>query len=364
MHTLNLAEALAEQNVDVTVHSLARGGDTAFFRPVADDVNVRVYPFPDVDGESVGQRILRSIATLSASLTMDSADIVHAQDCISANAVADCVRTVHHIDNFTTPELVECHDRAIRRPFAHVCVSQSVATELSLDWGINATVIPNGVDADRFGRAAADDNDAKGKRASWRSLLGARFILTVGGIEPRKGTIDLVEAMAIVQQVHPDVPLVIAGGETLFDYRDYREEFDRRCETLGVHPILLGPVEDDLLPSLVAACDVFAFPSVKEGFGLAPMEALAAGRPLVCRSLPVLEEVFAGAAGFASTVEDFAARLIEVLDGPIDESKRHSGQQLASTHSWERAAIDHVAFYRKLLQAPSSQTRRPRRLDR
>lgn len=349
MHTLNLAEALAGQGVEVAVHSLARGGDTGFFRPVSADVDVQVHPFCDVSDETVGERIVRSIHTLSTSLDVGSSDIVHAQDCISANAVADCVRTVHHVDNFTTPQLVECHDRAIRRPFAHVCVSQSVADELSSEWGIDAEVIPNGVDAERFRRAAADDDDAESKRSGWRDQLGDRFILTVGGIEPRKGTIDLVDAMAHVQRVHPDVPLVIAGGETLFDYRDYREAFDRRCETLGVRPILLGPVDDSFLPSLVAACRVFVFPSVKEGFGLAPMEALAAGRPLLCRSLPVLEEVFAGAALFATSVDDFAARLIEMLDRPGDEARRLAGVELASTHTWERAATDHLTFYRGLL---------------
>ena len=43
-------------------------------------------------------------------------DVVHAQDCISANAVAPCVRTIHHLDAFTTPELVACHDAAVRDP--------------------------------------------------------------------------------------------------------------------------------------------------------------------------------------------------------------------------------------------------------
>ncbi len=349
MHTLNLAEALADKGIDVSVHSLARSGDTSFFRSVSANVTVEVYPFADVAGESVGERILRSISTLAALVNVSSADVVHAQDCISANAVAECVRTVHHIDNFKTPELVACHDQAIRRPFAHVCVSQSVADELSSSWGIDATVIPNGVAANRFREAAKDAGDAETKRAWWREQVGDRFILTVGGIEPRKGTIDLVEAMAIVQRAHPKIPLVIAGGETLFDYRDYREEFDHRCKTLGVQPIILGPVDDDLLPSLVAACDAFVFPSLKEGFGLAPMEALAAGRPLLCRSLPVLQEVFSGASRFAETIEDFAARLLEILDDPVDNAERLAGIKLASSHTWERAAADHITLYRRLL---------------
>lgn len=111
VHTLNLAEALAAEEVEVTVHSLGRGGDSTFFRRVDPAVNLMIHPFPEVEGETVGERITRSISVLAGSIDTNSADIFHAQDCISGNAVADCIRTVHHLDQFTTPELVACHER-------------------------------------------------------------------------------------------------------------------------------------------------------------------------------------------------------------------------------------------------------------
>ena len=74
----------------------------------------------------------------------------------------------------------------------------------------------------------------------------------MGGIEPRKGSLDLLEAYAVLRERRPDVRLVFAGGETLFDYRDYRADFDRRRAELDVEPIVLGNVPDDDLPSLVA----------------------------------------------------------------------------------------------------------------
>jgi glycosyltransferase involved in cell wall biosynthesis len=106
---------------------------------------------------------------------------------------------------------------------------------------------------------------------------------------------------------------VIAGGETLFDYRDYRASWEARAAELAVEPVVLGQVGEDELPSLVAAADAFAFPSLKEGFGLAAMEALAAGVPLVVRDLPVLREVFGGAAQFAATPQDLATELGRAL---------------------------------------------------
>ncbi|MGI8816544.1 MAG: hypothetical protein ACR2G2_15035 [Pseudonocardia sp.] len=114
----------------MTVWSLGRGGDTGFFRPVEPQVTLRVVPLPEIDGETVGERVLRSIDVLGAALRAAApGGVVHAQDCISANAAGRCVRTVHHVDQFSTPELARCHERAIREPYAHVCVSRAVAGE-------------------------------------------------------------------------------------------------------------------------------------------------------------------------------------------------------------------------------------------
>jgi glycosyltransferase-like protein len=349
--TLCLAEALARAGQAVDVWTLARGGDAGFFRPVDPEVTIRAVPFPDVAGETVGGRVLRSIDALAAAFRRGAGrgyDVVHAQDCISAGAVGDCIRTVHHLDAFSTPELVECHERALRRPYAHVCVSAAVAAELAAGWGITATVIPNGVEAGRFAAAAAPGPAATAARAEWRARLG-RYVLAVGGIEPRKGTLDLVAAMALLRDRVGDPPaLVIAGGETLFDYRGYRARALALAAELAVEPVLLGPVPHASLPALVAAAEVFAFPSVKEGFGLAALEALAAGVPVVTRDLPVLREVFGGAARFAASPAEFAAELAGALATP-DPARRAHGRALAAAHGWDAAAAAHLGLYHRLL---------------
>jgi glycosyltransferase-like protein len=366
VHTLALAEALAELGQDVEVWSLGRGGDTGFFRPVADAVRVRLVPFVDREGEDVGARITRSIDELAEALARDglSRDVVHAQDCLSANAALrvrrDVLRTVHHIDQFTTAQLVACHERALREPSRHICVSAAVAEELTQGWGIRATVIPNGVASTRFARAASDQPSAVAARSAWRARCG-RYVLAVGGIEPRKGTADLVAAMAILRSTMPDVRLVLAGGETLFDYRGYREEVLRQAERLGVDPVLLGTVSEGELPALVAGASAFAFPSTKEGFGLAAMEALAARVPVVLRDLPVLREVFAGAAVFASAgpaepraepcsaqASGFPAALANALARALlssDSTLVDHGVQLAGRYSWPDAARAHLRVY-------------------
>ncbi|KID29763.1 MSMEG_0565 family glycosyltransferase [Prauserella rugosa] len=341
VHTLALAEAMAAEGADVTVWTLGRGGDSGFFRPVDDRVAVRVVPFEGRDAEGVGPRILRSIDTMRAAFRPGDYDIVHAQDCISANAVDECLRTVHHIDHFSTPELAACHERAITRPYAHVCVSDAIAGELAEGWGIEAEVIPNGVESERFVHASSD---ADGKRR-WREKLG-RYVVSVGGIEPRKGTLDLLEAYALLRSRDPELNLVIVGGETLFDYRDYRARFDARAEELGVDPIVLGAVENDDLPLIVAAASAFGFPSTKEGFGLAAMEALAAGVPVVTRDLPVLREVFGRAVRLASEPWGFADALADAVRNP--GARRQAGLALARRYSWANAARGHLELYRRL----------------
>ncbi|MCL8251744.1 MSMEG_0565 family glycosyltransferase [Aeromicrobium fastidiosum] len=339
VHTLALAEALSRAGADVDVWTLGRGGDSTFYRPVDPAVGVRAVPFPEVPGEDVGARIQRSIAVLRDAFTPGDYDVVHAQDCISANAALPCLRTIHHLDTFTTPALVACHERAVVEPVGRVCVSESVAAEVKAGWGLTPTVIPNGVDADRFARAAGPAGDAD--RAMWRSRLGP-YVLALGGIEPRKGSIDLLEAYALIRRRRPDVRLVFAGGETLFDYRDYRAAFERRAAELGVHHEMLGVVDEDVLPGLVAGASAMAFVSTKEGFGLAAMEALAAGVPVVARDLPVLREVFGDAVRFAAEPMAMAGSLASVLAEPPDPAP---GRALAASYTWEAAAAAHLAFY-------------------
>ena len=355
VHTLCLAEALAALGQRVTVWTLGRGGDTAFFRAVDPAVRQVVVPLPDVEGEAVGTRILRSIATLRAAFDPARYDIVHAQDCISANAVDRCIRTVHHLDQFTTPELVACHERAIVTPYAHVCVSTAVARELRDGWGLDATVIPNGVQAQRF--AAAADPGAAPVRDRWRTRLG-RYVLAVGGIEPRKGSLDLLDAYALLRRDDPGLRLVIAGGETLFDYRTYRAEWDRQAARLGVEPVVLGPVPHDDLPPLVAAAEVFAFPSTREGFGLAALEALAAGVPVVTRDLPVLREVFGTTVRYGTDPSSLASAMRDSVARP-DPRRRAAGRALAATHTWYAAARRHLALYEAVRTPATSLTRRP-----
>lgn len=153
---------------------------------------------------------------------------------------------------------------------------------------------------------------------------------------PPARPVELLDAVAGLRDRRgAEVPLVIAGGTTLFDYRDYRRAWQGRALDLGRHPDVLGPVDDEALPSLVAGASAFAFPSTREGLGLAAMEA------------PVRWEVFAGAARVADSPGTFAAALVEARTAP-DRACVDAGRALAARYPWSAAGAEHLTLYQTL----------------
>ena len=201
------------------------------------------------------------------------------------------VRTVHHVDEFVSPCLIACQERSIVAPDAVMCVSEPWARRLAGEFGVRAEVVGNGVDPARYRPPFGAS-----ERAADRAALGfgeRPVVLAVGGIEPRKGSLALLDAFAYLRAEldGADPLLVVAGGATLFDYRDELQRWAERRAAIGLtdHELHeLGPVSDADLERLYRAADVLAFPSVAEGFGLVVLEALASGLPVVASDIDVL----------------------------------------------------------------------------
>jgi glycosyltransferase-like protein len=367
VHALEIAEALARRGHDVELAALARPGEE-LFRPAAVPLRVVRHTPPDAAFDIRIQSMLEAYADgLHPLLGSRGYDIVHAQDCLSANAALEVrdggaidhvIRTVHHVDDFTSPSLIECQDRSILAPDRVLCVSQPWVERLADDFGVDAGLVSNGVDPVRF-RPPRDAAERAGERV--RAGLGARFtVLTVGGIEPRKGSLTLLEGFAELRRAisHQDPLLLIAGGMTLFDYRHERDRFAARADELGVseHVRVLGPQPDGEIERLLRACDVFAFPSVKEGFGLVALEALAAELPVVASDLDVLRGYLAdGDSALLVPVGDSAAlagALARVAaDAALRDRLRTGGRSVVAAHTWDAAAAAHERAYEAFLMA-------------
>jgi glycosyltransferase-like protein len=362
VHTVHLAEALHQAGYPVRVIALG-DPDVGFFRPVRAPVTIIPAP-PHLP--TLEERVFASVAALAEGLAPVARDypVLHTQDCISARAACQVrdvgtsapvvLRTVHHVDDFTSPSLIECQQKAILEPDRILVVSEHWRDLLRREYGTEAQVVHNGVDVARF--QAADPGQAK----ELRQRAGAAdrpLILSVGGIEPRKGSDTLVQAIAILKEAGRRPVLAVVGGHSFQDYRAYRDRVLASLPGLGLclgdDVVLPGTVPDAELPGWYAAADVLAFPSTKEGWGLAVLEAMSAGLPVVTSDLPVFREFLRpGRDALMVPVDDppaLAVALARALDDPdLAARLRDAALTTAERFSWARSAAEHQALYATL----------------
>ena len=362
VHTLSLAGAMADRAMPVRIIALGNP-DQDFFRPVRAPYSL-VPASPPAD--TLEKRVFASIDDLEAGLSKiaDEVDIFHTQDCISARAAARVrdagarvrvVRTVHHVDDFTTQVLIDCQRKAIEEPDRLVVVSQDWRNRLKADYGVDAVVIHNGVGAERFAPIAA------GRLAALRQRAGVsdRFVfLSVGGIEPRKGSVFLIQAMArLAQEPDPRPVLVVVGGHSFQDYTRYRDDVLATLPDLGLElgrdVILAGSISDAELHEWYRSADALVFPSLKEGWGLAVLEAMAADLPVVSSDITVLREYLTpdqtAVMTRAGDPESLAAGMRRLAADPeLRETLVRGGRELIPAFSWERAAEEHARLYAEL----------------
>jgi glycosyltransferase-like protein len=371
IHTLALAENL--QALGHTVHIFALGKDqSGFFRPTT--VPFTLVPFGVLpDDIQLDERIQRYIQSYFDFLLADRSapfDIYHVQDCVSANAVwrvreagriRSFVRTVHHVDDFVSPALIQCQEDSIYRPDHRIVVSQYWQDRLRAEFGVESAVIHNGVDLGRYQPPTAAQRTAA--RAQF-GLTNEFAFLNIGGIEPRKNTVRLLRAyqrvkQALDEQGQPSV-LLLAGGETMLDYTPFRQEFFALLEQSGLQADrevrLLGVVADDQMPPLYHAADALAFPSVKEGWGLVVLEALASELPVLSSALPVFHEYLrSGENALLIDPLDEGALAGGLLNLASDAGLRRklalAGPPTARKFSWEATAQAHEACYRRWLES-------------
>ena len=356
VHTLALAEALHDLDVDVCVVAL---GDPAagFFRAVRAPVTI----VPGPSGvETLEEKVAGSIDALTAVLHSVDATVLHAQDCISARAAArvraggeavTVVRTVHHVDDFTSAVLMDCQRAAILEPDVVLVVSEAWRRTLAEDYGVGADVVPNGVDVERF--AGASRTRAGELRRSIRAV-DRPLVLSVGGIEPRKGSDTLVRALAVLIRKGLRPVLAVVGGHSFQDHRAYREAVLAELPDLGleldVDVVSVGTVADDDMPAWYAAADVLAFPSVKEGFGLAVLEAMSAGVPVVASDLPVFREYLVdGRDALLVPVGDVDGLVSALSSALFDDAVRRrlvaAGAEVVRRYTWRASAQRHLEIY-------------------
>jgi len=176
-----------------------------------------------------------------------------------------------------------------------------------------------------------------------RYRLPPRFILGLGTLQPRKNFTRLIEAFADLR--FADLRLVIVGGKGWL-----YEEIFAAVERLGLEEKVVFPgfVADGDLPALYNLADLFVFPSLYEGFGIPPLEAMACGTPVITSDASSLPEVV-GEAGLmveATDVEALAQAMKQVLeDDVLREDMITKGMKQPRNFTWEKAAAKLLSLY-------------------
>jgi glycosyltransferase-like protein len=361
VHALALSEALTRLGHDVVLHAPDARGH-GFFRAARCETRpLPVAPAaPDMHA-MIEQRVVDYVEHFSESRNRGF-DVYHAQDGISGNAlatlkarglIAGYVRTVHHIDAFADPRISHLQTRSIRVADAWMTVSSLWRDRLRDDFGIDATVCGNGVDCVRF------HPNLDGRESELRLSLGLSpgpVFLAIGGVEERKNTLRILEAFAQLVAIRPDAELVIAGGASLLDHSDYQQAFAARLARMGPAAASVhrpGVIKDADMPRLYRLATALVFASVKEGFGLCVLEAMASGVPAIASAIEPFvsylkpdEAIWCDPVSPATIADAMALALNEDTARPF----RKRGPSVAARFDWRSVAQAHEPQYRRLLE--------------
>ena len=266
------------------------------------------------------------------------------------------VVTVHDLSFYLYPDLFRNGQRVylqhftrqtVRHAAAIIAVSENTRADVVRILGVAPSqvhVIPNGLDE---GMQVLPEDQVK----VWRHSRGLpdRFILFLGTLEPRKNVPFLLNAYALLSPSAP--PLVIAGGKGW-----YYDAIYATVERLGLSQRVIFPgfVPQEDLAWWYNAAEIFVYPSLYEGFGWPPLEAMACGTPVIVSRSSSLPEVVgdAGVIVDPGDVQGLSDAINELLaEAEQRRAWRAKGLARAKGYSWWATASQTVMLYHKVLGA-------------
>jgi glycosyltransferase involved in cell wall biosynthesis len=241
---------------------------------------------------------------------------------------------------------------AAKRSARILTVSESSKRDILHFFNVPAekvVVIYNAID-ERFSIPPSEDDVA---RVRERYQLDQRFVLYVGNIKPHKNLVRLIEAFDELRGRFDDLKLLIIGDEIskwpALRRAVHRHKLHKQVRFLGYQP-------DETLAILYRLASVFVFPSLYEGFGLPPLEAMASGTPVVTSNVSSLPEVAGDAAVLvdpyqSSAIADGIERVL--CDEPLRRELRAKGLARAHQFSWDASVRRVRDIYAQVLGAPA-----------
>ncbi|KPJ50940.1 hypothetical protein AMJ40_01300 [candidate division TA06 bacterium DG_26] len=232
--------------------------------------------------------------------------------------------------------------KSIERIDGFIAVSHSAAETMKKYVDAEFTIIPNGVDADRFSPTVGRLEKFTDRRPT---------ILFIGRLEPRKGLKHLLLAFGLLSKRLPDARLVVVGTGVMEGY--YRSLVKNKVKS-NIH--FEGFVSSEDIPRYYASCDVFCSPPIgRESFGIVLLEAMASGKPIVASNIDGYRGVITdGEDGLLVEPENpkaLADGLTRVLtDRELSSRLAAQGRKKAVAYSWETITKRIESFYRETME--------------
>jgi glycosyltransferase involved in cell wall biosynthesis len=248
---------------------------------------------------------------------------------------------LHHPEAFV-PSLRRYLERVVPRSVARadrvLADSASTRDDLISHFGTapdKVRVLYSGVDV----RFRPEKEPGEGERLMSKYGVESPYVLSVGTLQPRKNYVRLIKAFANLSLANlqlADLQLAVAGGRGWL-YEDILAEAEKHGDSVRI----LGFVDDADLPALLRNAALFAFPSLYEGFGIPPLEAMACGTPVVCSDVSSLPEVAGDAALMVDPfdVDALTRAMARVLgDADLRREMVAKGLVQAERFTWKEAA--------------------------
>ncbi len=291
---------------------------------------------------------------LPTLLHISPVDVFHGTNyCIPIFAPCPTVVTIHDLSLFSQAETHETANVTrgrrrmplmARRASAIIAPSEWTRREIREYLGVHEDRIRVIPEAARETMRPCDK--VEGARVLEKYLISFPYILFVGTIEPRKNLLTLVRAYDELLRTTDERPhLVICGGRGWLESDVFALVDELKLSDM-IH--FTGYVDDEHLPALYSNAEAFVYPSLYEGFGLPPLEAMACGAPVITSNSSSLPEVV-GSAGLTFEPRDWRAlakRMADVLgDQSLRDRMRSAGLKRAATFSWAKAADETQVVY-------------------
>jgi glycosyltransferase involved in cell wall biosynthesis len=288
---------------------------------------------------------------------LDGVDVFHSSDVLLwKQSAALNVVTIHDLTTLLFPEHHTANTREMQAQVhrfaqeeADVVIAVSKATKRDIVTHLKIPaervyVARNGVDP---AFRPIDEYEVLARALAPMGLSPGEYILHVGTIEPRKNLERLVEAYHQIRKLTPaPAPKLVLAGARGWKFGGVFE----RVEVLGLkgEVVFLGKVDADVLPALYNGAVLFVYPSLYEGFGLPPLEAMACGTPVIASNTSALPEVVgdAGVTVNPTDTQALAAAMVSLLNDAERRAELAArGLARAKLFSWERAAGEMLKIY-------------------